>query len=158
MQVSEISVMRRRNLGNYEHKEVTVKIALEEGDSEKEALSKADSLVAESLEIKTKTVAQVKTSTNVKAKEEPKKNEETKSQSKVETAAKPSSAGKKKTKKKTTETKVSKNDVLVALRGYAKAKNSREMAQAVLEDVTGAKSLDEVDAKDYGKLVRALKV
>lgn len=154
MNISEVSLMRRRNLGNYEHIESSVTIALVEGDDEKLALSKAKDFISEAIGLtankpSTKT-AQTKTSTNAKPstkkEEDPKKEE----------AKKP--AAKKATTKKAPAAKVTKEDVTEALKAYAKAKKSKDMAVEVMHDVTGVRKLDEVDAKMYTKLVKALAV
>jgi len=39
MFINEIKIMKRRNLGNYEHKEVTMGVALKENDNHAEALA-----------------------------------------------------------------------------------------------------------------------
>lgn len=137
--------MRRRNLGNYEHIESNVEIALVEGDCSDKALEMAKSVLSKALGLeKTSTKVAVKTSTNAKeeaiTKEDPKEEKTTKKKAAVKKAV------------------VTKEQVLIALRDYAKANNSKERAQSVLEDVTGADSLANVDKKHYAKLVKALAV
>lgn len=149
MNVSEVKLMRRKNLGNYEHIEAQATVALVEGEDRNEAVEMAKETVMMCLGDKkpTKTV-QTKTSTNAKEEEAPKEEEE----------KKPGKTSKKVTKKAPSKKQATKTDVLNALRKYAKEKDSREQAQAVLKDVTGKDSLAEVDKKDYNKLVKALKV
>jgi chromatin remodeling complex protein RSC6 len=155
MQASEVTVSRKKNLGNYEYIESSVTIAMVEGDSPDKAVDEAKRVISLALgESRTTAKAQVKTTTNAKApvKEEPVKEE------------KPEEAPSKKTSKKATKKASTrkaapkKEEVVAALREYAKAKGTKEMAIAVLEDVTGKESLGEVPAKDYAKLIRALKV
>lgn len=45
MFVTEIKIMKRKNLGNYEHKEATISVALKEGDSVEESVGVAENLV-----------------------------------------------------------------------------------------------------------------
>lgn len=162
MQVSNITVMKRRNLGNYEHKEVTVSVALSEGDSAEAAMNLADAMVVNALSDKVILIADIKTSTNAKPQvrkevEAPVKEESKKEETTAEEPPKIPAAA---TKKKggAPAVKTTKEDVLNALRNFASAKKSKELAQSVLEDVTGAKDLASVDSKDYAKLIKALAV
>lgn len=159
MMISEISVMKRKNLGNYEHKEAKITAVLAEGDCVDTARELVENLVNKVLEegkTSTKVSAQVKET----VKEEVKKEEAPKEVKKEEASKQKAPAAKKKGKKaeNTTTIETTREDVLEALREYAKAKSSKEMAQAVLEDVTGVKTLNEVDSKLYSKLVKSLAV
>lgn len=139
--------MRRKKLRDYEHVESMAEVELVEGDCGDKAMAIASSLVDKALGTKAPTVAKVATTTNAKKPEvtvEPK----------VETPVK--EVKEKKTKAKTP--KATKEEVLAALRAYAEAKDSKEMAMAVIEDVTGVKKLGDVEAKHYNKLVKALAV
>ena len=161
MQVSEISLGRKRNLGNYEFIESSVTVAMVEGDNPEEALGLAKDFLSKALGLEnpktTAIKAQVKTTTNAKKEE---KEEEVAIppviEEEVEKKVTKKKVSKKVTKKK--EVEISKEEVLNALREYAKAKKSKEQAQAVLESTTGAASLAEVDKKDYAKLIKALAV
>lgn len=154
MKTTEISLMRRRNLGNYEHIESSVTIALDEGDKESLAVEKAKVILNKALgytkEEEKKTVsAKTEKPVEEKKEEEPKKS-----------PAKKKAPVKKKApaKKAASVPKATKEDVLKALRSYAEAHQSKEMAQAVLKETTKAEKLADVDPKDYGKLVKALEV
>ena len=46
MFISEVKVLQRKNLGNYEHKEVGVTVALSESDDAEMALSQATSFIS----------------------------------------------------------------------------------------------------------------
>lgn len=158
MNLSEFKLMKRKNLGNYEHIEAQATISLVEGEKEEDAVAMANKVVDMGLGAKpaSKTV-QTKTSTNAKpAKEEEVKEEEKKPQ----TATTKKATTKKATTKKasTTKKQPTQKEVLEALRKYAEKKESREMAVAVMKDVTGKESLKDVDKKDYTKLVKALAV
>ena len=151
MQVVEVTFMRRRNLGNYEHAESSATVALTEGESSEEAIRVAQKTVAMALTPKvvaTPVEAPVKKVEAEIVVEEP------------EVKAAPKKATKKKVAKKATTKKPAptQNEVLAALRAYAEAKDSKEMAVQVLHDVTGTKKLAEVDSKDYAKLIKALAV
>lgn len=153
MNISEIKLGRKKNLGNYEFIESSVTIALVEGDDENLALNRAKDFISTALGLtaakpSTKT-AQTKVSTN--AKPETKAKPEAKPEEKKEaTTKKPAATTKKNTAKK--------EEVTAALQAYAKAKKSKDMAVEVMHDVTGVRKLDEVDAKMYAKLIKALAV
>lgn len=177
MFVSEVKYLQRRNLGNYEHKEIGVTIAMTEQDTKEDALVYAEQIVAEGLGLKKPTAkAQVKRSTNaVEKEEEVSKGSEKEAGEEVEKSASKSGKGKSKSSKAKSggakgksksdkkddgavQVAITKADVLKALRTYAAEKKSKEMAQAVLEDTCNVKSLADVAEKDYGKLVKALAV
>lgn len=153
MQVTEIKLMKRKNLGNYEHKEVEIRVALSEGEDSEKAFELAEAAVTRGLEGKKK--AQIKTS---ETKKEDEKDEKTtpKKSSKKTTKKTTKKASKKATSKSSSE--ASEKEVLQALREYAKAKKDKNMAVAVMEDVTGETKLGKVDKKMYKKLIKALKV
>lgn len=73
-------------------------------------------------------------------------------------AAKPKAASKAKAPAKPKAEPVTQKQVLEALRAYAEKKDDKEMAMQVLNDVSGAKKLADVDKKFYAKLVKALAV
>jgi len=146
MQVSKVSYLQVRNMGNYEKKESMAEIALVEGDCANIAIAEAQRLVAIALGLKTEAKATVKTKEVVKE---------------VVVAEVVEAEKTKRTRKLAVKKEVvivTKEEVLNAMRSYAEAKDSKEMAVEVLHDVTGKKKLAEVDAKLYGKLVKALAV
>ena len=67
MQVSKVSYMKRRNLGNYEHTESMAEVALVDGDCADIAVQEAQRVVAIALGLKVATTtATVKTKAPVK--------------------------------------------------------------------------------------------
>lgn len=168
MNTSEITLMRRKNLGNYEHIEAGITLALVEGDDEKVALTKAKDFLSEALGLTAKNntkTAQTKVSTNAKQSGETKTS--TKGNTKTSSTTKSSTENKantgksttaKTSKAKSTKAKATKDNVKNALRAYAQAKKSKDMAVEVMHDVTGVKALDEVEEKMYAKLIKALAV
>lgn len=142
--------MRRKNLGNYEHAESSATVALQEGENSEEAIAIAQKTVAVALNgpvVAPKKEVEVEA---VKEKEEAPKKEVAKKVAKKVTKKAPA--------KKAAAPKVTQQEVLAALRAYAEAKDSKEMAAQVMHDVTGVKKLNEVEDKDYAKLVKALAV
>lgn len=154
MQVTTVTYMRRKTLAQYEHCEATVVVTLEEGDSREKAISLAVDSVNEAIGAKSSKVSG-KVTTNAKpVKEEKKADQPVKEDKKEAVTDKP-----KKEKKTTKKAKdLSMDDVKAALRDYAKAKNSKEMAVEVMSNVTGTDKLASVDKKFYAKLVKALAV
>lgn len=150
MQVQSVRVMQRKNLGNYEHKEVDISVSLVEGEDADLALSLAQEVVNKGLGIaSTVKKASVKTTTTAKTATKEEKPVETKEEVK-EAPAKKAPAKKAPAKKHTKE------ECLEALREYATKKGSKEAAVALMEDVTGVSTLGEVAEKDYNKLYKAL--
>lgn len=147
MFANNVTIMKRKNLGNYEHKEVTISYTLSENEDENEALAKAEEFITNALNgvkplpVNTKQEDEVKEAKEVVKKKVTKKKATKKAPAKKEPA------------KEYTEA-----DVKQALRAYAEANQSKEMAVAQMKDVTGAEKLADVDAKDYAKLVKALEV
>ena len=148
MQVVQISFMRRKNLGNYEHAESSATVALQEGENSEEAIAIAQKTVAVALN--GPVVAPKKEVEVEVVKEEVAKKKVAKKVAKKVTKKAPA--------KKAAAPKVTQQEVLAALRAYAEAKDSKEMAAQVMHDVTGAKKLNEVEDKDFAKLVKALAV
>jgi hypothetical protein len=136
---SEIKIMKRKNLGNYEHKEIALTLALNEEDNPSECLLKGEAFVSNALnEVKM----------------------EVKKQEKVEEEVKETPVKKKVTKKKKTAKKVepevliSKEELNKKLVEVAKFYKSKEKAIALLEEVGGVKSIGELPEDKWNTLAK----
>lgn len=151
MQVTEVSFMRRKNLGNYEHAESAATVSLLEGDCSDTAISMAQTTVSKAL------TGPVAASPVLKKTAPSAVVPTTKPEKVVETVAKEVKE-KKAPVKKAAKVEVTSEQVIAALRAYAEKHDSKDMAVQVLHDVSGVKSFKEVDNKLYGKLLKALAV
>lgn len=145
MFISELSIMRRKNLGNYEHKEVMVKLSLTEEDNAELARSKADAFIASTLgetQAESTEVIQQKVE-EVKENLSPKKEKKTKAPANKK--EKPATAEVVKT--------YTKDEVNASLIAVAKKFNSKEKALFLIEEVGGVKTLAELPETLYGALI-----
>ena len=155
MFVSEIKFMKRKNLGNYEHKEVALTVSLTEEDNAEAGMTYAEDFVnnalgseskitrvvgVKSAELPEKSVDEVATK-EVKAKsEEPKKSKSTKGKEK------PAEEPKK-------EVIISKEEVNKKLIEVAKKFSSKEKAISLIKEVGEVESLSDLKPELYSKLV-----
>ena len=142
MYFNEIKLMKRKNLGNYEHKEVVVSLALSEGEDEKVALQKADAFIAHAL-------GQV-----VVTKEDAPK-VEAKAPAKKKVAKK---ATKKAAPKVEEEPTITKDELNAKLIEVAKFYKSKEKAVALIQEVGGVDSISDLPEDKWNTLANMCKV
>ena len=144
MHFTEIRVMKRKNLGNYEHKEVGVTLALGEKDCENNAYLRADKFLDQAL-------SDNMPSTVEEAPAE--KKEEKKAPAKKKAAKK---AAKKVTKKKEEApvVEITFDDIQSKMREVAKFYKSAEKVKALMSEITGKASLKDMDQEDFQKLMK----
>jgi len=140
MHFTEIRVMKRKNLGNYEHKEVGVTLALGEKDCENNAYLRADKFLDQAL-------SDNMPSTVEEAPAE--KKEEKKAPAKKKTAKK---AAKKKEEAPVVE--ITFDDIQSKMREVAKFYKSAEKVKALMSEITGKASLKDMDQEDFQKLMK----
>jgi len=143
MFISELSIMRRKNLGNYEHKEVMVKLSLTEEDDANIARSKADAFIANALgeTLAAQTEEIQKKVDEVQENLAPKKEKKT---------VKPAN---KKAKTAEVVKTYTKDEVNASLILVAKKFNSKEKALSLITEVGGVATLAELPENLYGTLV-----
>lgn len=163
--ITEVSFTKQKVVGKYEHEIASITMAVGEGDDGAKDLMSIRSIAYQVLNSAAPSVARVSTKTV-----STKPTTETKDEPAATTSAadkKKAAADKKKAdaaaKKKADADKkaasaVKQEDVLKALRAYAQHHDSKDMAMQVIHDVTGVKTMKEVDKKDFAKLVKALAV
>lgn len=148
MQAVEITYERTFNLGNYESMKLGMKLALSEGDSEAEAMEKAEAFILNKAGVKNDN-ANGAVAGGVGENKTSKK------------AAKPSET--KTTKKKTTkkadkkpEETYTQEDVQAKLKEVAQAKGSRDVPMTILKEQGGAEALSKVDSTKYPAIMKEL--
>jgi len=153
MFISEVKVLQRKNLGNYEHKEVGVTVALSESDDAEMALSQATSFISLALnEVKPEVP---KPSYSAPVVEVVTQEEE-----------KPAAPAPKKTAKKAVkkpavvvtedgpeEEFVTKDQVNAKLIEVAKKFKSKDKAVAILKEFGDVEDLGSLDSSKYGLLI-----
>ena len=132
--------MKRKNLGNYEHKEVGVTLALGEKDCENNAYLRADKFLDQAL-------SDNMPSTVEEAPAE--KKEEKKAPAKKKTAKK---AAKKKEEAPVVE--ITFDEIQSKMREVAKFYKSAEKVKALMSEITGKASLKDMDQEDFQKLMK----
>lgn len=144
---SEIKIMKRKNLGNYEHKEIALTLALNEEDNPSECLLKGQAFVSNALG-----EAFVSNALN-EVKIEPIKVEEVAEEVVEEKPVKKKVTKKKKTAKKVEpEVVVSKEELNKSLVEVAKFYKSKEKAIALIEEVGGVQSIGDLPEDKWNTL------
>lgn len=142
---SEIKIMKRKNLGNYEHKEIALTLALNEEDNPSECLLKGEAFVHNALnevKIQPKPLELVKDKVEeVEVKEEPVKKKVTKKK-----------VSKKATKEVEPEVVVEKEELNKSLIEVAKFYKSKEKAMALIEEVGGVQSISDLPVEKWNTL------
>jgi len=153
MRATELKFTRRKNLGGYEHEEVTLAMAIDEHDNVDEVINYVKVKVAEALDLQPKAnqIKEVKDSGDVVTKSDNTVNPGTGKKVAKKTTKK---VAKKATKKKEEE----KEDVVLTIENVKESLGSvwkakgKSIALDILSDFGVSKS-DELDVKDYNKVV-----
>jgi hypothetical protein len=154
MRATELKFTRRKNLGGYEHEEVTLAMAIDEHDNVDEVINYVKVKVAEALDLQPKAsqIKEVKDGGDVVTKSNNTVNPGTGKKVAKKTTKK---VAKKSTNKKKEEEK---EDVVLTIENVKESLGSvwkakgKSIALDILSDFGVSKS-DELDAKDYGKVV-----
>lgn len=140
---SEIKIMKRKNLGNYEHKEIALTLALNEEDDPSECLLKGEAFVSNALnEVKIEVKKQEVKEVVAEKKEEVKEKKTRKPKTKKTEA------------KVVEEVTVSKEELNKKLVEVAKFYKSKEKAIALLEEVGGVTSISELPEDKWNTLAK----
>lgn len=150
MFISEIKYMKRKNLGNYEHKELAITISMVEEDNEAQALANGMSFVQQGLDGVVKSAAAPAPVPDTKAHATAEVVEE-------KPAKKPRKPRAAKKEVKADPKIYTVDDITAGLRAVAEKFKSKEKAIAVLEEF-GVKKLAELKEEQYGDVVKRLEV
>jgi hypothetical protein len=156
MHITEIKIMKRRNLGNYEHKEVTMTASLEEGEQVNNSVSFLEALISQALIGDIKQVA-AKVVEPVKVEETP---------AIVEEAPKKKAPRKKAPKKSIPAVIVEEpkeelppptiQEMMELCRATAGKLNSGDKVKSLIELICGVSSLKDADPTKFAELKKTL--
>lgn len=164
MQITTIRLMKRKNLGNYEHEEAEVSVALDEGEATDEAISMAKHTIAKCLGIKLAKQETVPAKPVNTPAQEPVANDEAEvsepapkktAKKATKKPAKKAVTKKAPAKKKEEEKTYSVEEVQGVLRATAKKLKSLDKVRALVKEVTGVDSVGEAHPETYAPLVKA---
>lgn len=147
--MNEITIMQRRNLGNYEHREVTLSMSLAEGDDMQAAYTSLNESIAVALGYRDEQKVEKAVEPEAKPEPAPKKP--------AKKAAKKATTKKKAPEKKEPVVQVSKEEILQLCRDTANRLGSADKIKELIKTACGVDSLNDADPSTYNKLVELLK-
>ena len=159
MHLSELKVMKRKNLGNYEHLEVTVAVSVGEGDTAQEVISTIEEVLSlYGLSGGGKPVANVKTKTIKNNEVAEEKNEVAEVEVEVAEEKKPTKKAPAKKAAVVKEDAPSPVQVTEALVSLTKRLREREAVNALIVQVCGTlKQVKDMSDAERTKLLKAVR-
>lgn len=148
MHMNEMTLMQRRNLGNYEHREVTLTMTLKEGDDVQAAYESLN----QSLNVALGFAQEV----TVAEEKKPEPQETTAPKKQAKKATKKASSKKKETKKEEPVAQPTKEEMLALCRETANRLGDADKVKELINQACGVSSLNEADPQTYNQLKKLL--